>query len=105
MDIESTSLRMRTATAIKYIDQYAANNHCTEPTRLMSTYEVRVGSEERARDLAGGGRRGHRHACGDRTVHASQRKSVAGRAGAVDGLLHHVGGTRLGGHVFWTQGT
>ena len=30
--------------------------------------------------------------CGDHTVHASQRKSVAGRAGAVDGLLHHVGG-------------
>ena len=58
-------------------------------------------SEERARILAGGGRRGRRHACGDRTDHASQWKSVAGRAGAVDGLLHHVGGARLRNAWVW----
>ena len=96
---------MRMATIIIHIGRHVMNNHRTEPTPLMSTYEVRVGSEERARDLDGGGRGGRRHTCGDRTDHASQCKSVAGRAGAVDGLLHHVGGARLQNACVGTQGT
>ena len=66
--------------------------------------DLRV-SEKRALNLAGGGRGDHRDACGDCTVHASQRKSVAGRAGAVDALLHHVGSVRRTMTRFCAQGT
>ena len=62
-----------------------------------------MGSEERPLNLAGGGRRGRRHTYGDRPVHASQWKSVAGRAGAVDALLHHVGGARLQNALCWNS--
>ena len=64
-----------------------------------------MGSEERPLNLAGGGRRGRRYACGDRTDHESQWTSVAGRAGAVDGLIHHVSGARLQIAYVGTQGT
>ena len=48
MDIDIIPLWMRTATVIIHIDRHVTNNHCTEPTLLVSTYEVRVGSGGRA---------------------------------------------------------
>ena len=60
---------------------------------------------ERPRDLDGGGPAGHRHACGDRTVHGNHLPSVGGRAGAVHGLLCHDGGSRLRDACVGTQGT
>ena len=39
VDIESTSLRIRTTTAITRIDRHVTKNHHTEPTLLVSTYE------------------------------------------------------------------
>ena len=95
MDIESISARMRTATLIIHGDRHVTNNHRVEPTLLVSTYEVRVGSGGRALIVDGGGRRGRRHVCSDRTVHGRRWASVDRRAGAVAGLLHHVGGARL----------
>ena len=95
MDIESISLWMRTATLIFHIDRHVTNNHRTEPTLLVSTYEVTLGSGERAPNLDGGCRRGRRCVCSDRTVRGSRWASVDGRAGAVDGLLHHAGSSRL----------
>ena len=96
-----------------------AHGHCHHPYRPIrdeqpphgayaahvNVREVSGHGEERPLNLAGGGRRGRRYACGDPTDHASQWTSVAGRAGAVDGLIHHVGGARLQNACVGTQGT
>ena len=60
------------ATVIIRADPHVTNNHQTEPTLPRRPARGAVGSEERPRDLHGGGCRGHRHVCDGRTKHASQ---------------------------------
>ena len=93
------------------------HEHCHHPYRLMSDEQplqrgnarvmlaVRVvmGRDHRARDLDGSGRRGQGYVLGDRTVHGNQWLSTGGRAGAVDGLLHHRGTARLRGAWCWSS--
>ena len=103
MDIETISLRRCMATVIIRADLRVTNNHQAEPTLPCRPVRGAVRSEERPRDLQCGGCRGRGHVCGDRTVHGSQWPSVSGRPGAVDGLLHHVGGARLRIAMCWNS--
>ena len=78
VDIETISLRRCMATVIIRDDPRVTNNHQTEPTLPCRPARGAVGSEERPRDLHGGGCREHRHVCGGRTKHASQWESAGG---------------------------
>ena len=91
------------AIAIIRADPHVTKNHQTEPTLPCRPARGAVGSEERPRDLHGGGCRGHRHVCGDRTKHASQWESADGRAVAMDGLLRLHGGARLQSAWCWNS--
>ena len=48
VDIETTSLRMRMAAVTIRNYRHVTNNHRTQPMLLVSLYEVRLGSKERA---------------------------------------------------------